>query len=448
MLLNCADSDYARAPPGLTLVTGPPACRMSDKARFTDCIKWIKEDFQMTNILKNFRGHGGKLFAALLVLVLFCTVFPLSGSAEKTPEPGTKYVNVLGNSVSSATRRLDLSEMAPEDVPDVLAKLPEFKELTMLVLSKPDSNGEYPVSKISFEDFQKIAEAVPNAKVIYTFEFYGQKITTTGTLDIKFKQLTKVTDETLDEIRELVPYLYNLKTISFDRCGTSDEALAELREELGEQGVLVRWRVFFGPFCAWSDCEKIWAMAGIYDDEKSENIKYFSNLKYLDLGHSGMTTCEYLYGTPDVEVLILACGSMADITPVGSLKKLRYLEICDTDVSDISMLAECENLVDINLGGTQITDLSPLFGLKNIKRLYAGNLYSITDAQREEYEAKFKELFPDAEIDFSMGDSGGTLNGHWRYSRGAYTGHFVEQYEEIREIFGYDDNMEQAYLFD
>ena len=46
----------------------------------------------------------------------------------------------------------------------------------------------------------------------------------------------------------------------------------------------------------------------------------------------------------------MACNiDLKDITPIGSLKELQYLEIFKNDINDISCLANCENLVDLNL---------------------------------------------------------------------------------------------------
>lgn len=297
----------------------------------------------------------------------------------------------------------------------------------------------------TFEEFRELADS-SDEQIEFTFDLFGQTVSTTGTTELRFSKLSTFDDDSLDYLREVIPYLYSLETISVYNCSVSDEAMDALRTDFPE--INVRWVIYFGGFSAWSDTETIWAMAGLYHDEYAENLKYFHDLKNLDIGHNGLTTCDFLYGMPDLEVLIIACGTLEDITPVASLKKLKYIEICDTAVSDISPLGECESLEHINLGGIPCSDLSPLFSLKNVKRLFADNMTGLSESERNRYEQEFADLFPGAEISFLMGPAGGVENGFWRFSRGPYSGSYVAPYLEIRRIFGYDDDMNQAHIYD
>lgn len=345
-------------------------------------------------------------------------------------------ITLAGQSYSADTAKLDLSGITSEDVPEIAEALPRFSGLTKIIL--PDSLPE--------EDFLSLAEAAPEAAFEYHFELYHQPVSVSETTELMFRRLPKVDDEAVDFIERVIPHLPRLKTVSFNRCPTSDERLDALREAHPE--ITVRWVVQFAAFSAWSDTETIWAMAGLFHDEDTENLKYFHNIKNLDIGHNGITRCDFLYEMPDMEVLILAIGDLEDITPIASLKKLEYLEICDTKVEDLSPLSECISLEHLNLGGIPATDLTPLYSLTNLKRLFADNMTSIPAEERLAYEEKFRELLPEAEVSFLMGPEGGVENGFWRYSRGPYQGSFVERYELLREQFGYTDNMNQAYVYD
>ena len=301
---------------------------------------------------------------------------------------------------------------------------------------------------LTYEEFAELVKDEPDEIPDCSFKFYGINISTAETETLEFKKLVKFTDDSLDELRGIIPYLKNLKTITVFRCKTSDEAMDKLRDDFPE--INIRWVVSFGAFSAWSDCEKIWAMAGLFHDEYAENLKYFHNLKYLDVGHNGLTRCDFLNYMPNLEVLILAIGSLNDITPMANLKHLEYLEICDTQVTDLSPLAGCTTLEHLNLGGIPATDLTPLYSLTNLKRLFADNMIKLTEEERLEYETEFMELLPDAEVSFLRADEipGGTENGYWRFSRGPYTGSYVPRYKLLREQFGYDHDYNQAYVYD
>ena len=71
----------------------------------------------------------------------------------------------------------------------------------------------------------------------------------------------------------------------------------------------------------------------------------------------------------DVEELNLAQTQVADISPLAGLKNLKLLYLFGTQVTDISALAGLENLQSLCLSYTRVTNLSPLAGLKNLRWL-------------------------------------------------------------------------------
>ena len=406
---------------------------------------------QICRSVPSFRGFFTAFHSAVFFLV-FLTIF-LSGAvcvsgsfgAAASADTGGEIVLSGGISVFVVDGTADLSGLTREEAEQAAMQLKAVPDLKRIVLSKQDTEGNETFSALSPEEFRTISEAVPDAEYDYCFELAGAMVSTSSTEELEFKKRTDFTDAELEQLRIVMPYMRELKSITVYRCGTSDEAMDAFRADFPE--VKVRWVIRFAAFSAWSDTEKIWAMAGLYDDADAVNLKYFHDLKYLDLGHNGLKTCEFLYGTPNVEVLILAVGNMTDITPVSSLQHLEYLEICDSLVTDLSPLSSCTTLEHLNLGGIPATDLSPLYSLTNLKRLFADNMSYISDYDRAVYEETFRELLPEAEISFEMWPGGGTENGYWRYSRGPYTGSFVPRYQLLREQFGYEDN-DQAYVYD
>ncbi len=153
-------------------------------------------------------------------------------------------------------------------------------------------------------------------------------------------------------------------------------------------------------------------------------LRYCKNLQALDIGHNDATNLDFLYDLPHLKVLILACNMSAesrltDITPVGSLKELQYLEMFKNDVLDISCLAGCESLVDLNICFNRITDLSPLYGLKNLRRLWVYNCnshnYDDVPTVPADEVRRLKENLPDCYIDSVSWSTDGGWREHPRY---------------------------------
>ena len=71
-----------------------------------------------------------------------------------------------------------------------------------------------------------------------------------------------------------------------------------------------------------------------------------SEAEYLNLVSTS------LYDMPQLRVLIIAAGDAKDITPIGSLKHLEYLEIFNNAIEDISCLKDMPYLMDRTLSTT------------------------------------------------------------------------------------------------
>ena len=114
---------------------------------------------------------------------------------------------------------------------------------------------------------------------------------------------------------------------------------------------------------------------------------------------------------PQLRVLIIAAGNAKDITPIGSLKHLEYLELFNNSIEDISCLKDMPYLMDLNIVQNLIDDISPLKELKSLKRLWI-----FTHSRRspgpesEETLAELQKALPNCYID---GVSTSTAGG-WR----------------------------------
>ena len=146
-------------------------------------------------------------------------------------------------------------------------------------------------------------------------------------------------------------------------------------------------------------------------------LKYCKNLLALDIGHNRVSDLSFLYDLPNLKVLIVAINNqyVTDITPIGSLKNLEYLEIFHDDIRDISCLAGLDHLLDLNIAFNRITDYTPLLGLKNLERLWMANSWSDYMPVPEEEETRLREALPDCTINTVSSPTEGGWREHPRY---------------------------------
>jgi hypothetical protein len=62
--------------------------------------------------------------------------------------------------------------------------------------------------------------------------------------------------------------------------------------------------------------------------------------------------------------------NVSDLSPLAELKNLKELDLNNFHVSDLSALAELKNVKELYLSGTQASDLSPLAELEDLTTLY------------------------------------------------------------------------------
>ena len=97
-----------------------------------------------------------------------------------------------------------------------------------------------------------------------------------------------------------------------------------------------------------------------------EDIKRLRWLQVIDAGIRDLTGLEY---ATNLETLILAHNQISDISPVKNLKNLTHLKIKDNQVSDISPITELMNLEILEIEHNEISDIFPLARLINLHHL-------------------------------------------------------------------------------
>ena len=295
---------------------------------------------------------------------------------------------------------MDLSEYSFSAIRQHAAFLNELPSLNTLQLS----------DKLTLNEVLELQALCPDLLLGYKFELFGQTVTT----DMESLEYanTAIGDSGLDEFRRIMPIMKKLNYLRLDTCQTSNEATAALREELAPQCKVV-WRVFLGQMNALTDTYKIW-MTWNLDEAKAQLLKYFNEVKYIDLGHNHITTLDFMNYMPDVEMAIVALNDLHDISGIANCTKLEYLEIfTNTGLTDEDMvhLSGLTNMKYLNVSNLpKLRSLAFTDNMPQLRWLWCTMSY----IPKDEVE-RVKALHPDCIVNYIYFTGDPTDYG-WRYT--------------------------------
>lgn len=353
---------------------------------------------------------------------------------EEYPDKTFSYsFMVNGTAYSLQDTELDLSALSPDDVEDTAAVLPCLKNLVKVNLG--DESG----SALDWGDIEKLTAACPQADFEYSFTLYGKSFSLTDeTIDLSKTQI----DDDGAAVVAALPALYRCGTLDMDDggvvTGLSNERMQEIREAFPDIDVI--WRIWFGTnYSVRTDTERILAsipsVGGMLDDNEVAKLKYCTKVKYLDLGHNEwIYDISFVSSMPELEVFIIAMSSIAEINALADCPKLEYLEIFTTHVSDLTPLSNAKNLRHLNISClTDLTDISPLYGLTELERLWIGSVTPIPQEQIDEMQ----KCAPNCKISTASEDPHGDSWRYTWYDENNATYHWVERYRLLMDQLGY-----------
>ncbi|MBR5343125.1 MAG: hypothetical protein IK149_04440 [Oscillospiraceae bacterium] len=360
---------------------------------------------------------------------------------EAAPELEVAYEMHLGEElVPYDIEELTLTGMDGESL---AALIPQLEKLTHLqAVSVPESENS-----LSLEEALALSEQSDVIRLDYQIELFGQQLSLDAE-SIEFEN-ADIGKEGLEVLKTVLPYFRNLKYLKLDDCGIDNETMAQLRDDYPD--IKVVWRVYFGSYHCLTDTEMIWATGGSVNDTTSGVLKYCTDVKYLDLGHSLITHADFLNYMPKLEVAILAISWLEDISPLSNCPNLEYLELFSARVSDLSPLAKCTHLQHLNIGSQRNsnnvavgpTDISSLYDLPEIKRFYCTMSYVPEEQQKE-----IMSRHPDCEFEFRWVDP---AEGYWRFKDGNMNNNSKdnrnERYALLCEQFGYDTYQQSGKMW-
>ena len=304
--------------------------------------------------------------------------------------------------------RLDLTQVSPKEILaslDTISALRNLKEIRLGDEERKDAP--------SWEEILALREAAPDVKIDYNFTIFELPFTLEDEeVDISYHPVL----ENWPEILSIAKCMPNLKTLLMDSCGVGNEDMATIRDALPDTEVV--WRINFGAtYSARTNVIKILAskpsLGGTLYNSDLEVFKYFTKIKYLDIGHNEtITDLSFVRYMPDLEVLIIAMNPLGDLTPLADCKNLEYLELFYSNTDDLSPLAGLKTLKHLNVGHCPfLTDISPIYDLE-LDRFYLGRFEDCpVPAEQVDH---YRELHPDCEVENTSWESS---EGAWRRGR-------------------------------
>lgn len=320
---------------------------------------------------------------------------------------------------------LDLSDLTPEEVEQVAGEIGSFASLQSVELM--NAAGQ---SSLSMEEVRTLQQAAPGAVFHYSFDFFGQTISTTDAeVIVKNK---KIGDENEATVRLALDLMETCDRFVLDNCRLSNETMDTIREDYRDKTKVV-WRIWFGKRGASLTDAQI--LRAVYDlqDDNCEALRYLEDVEYIDMGHNEfLDAVPFVAYMPKLKAMIISGAPIKDLEPFRSCKELQFLEIANCMyVTDLSPLAECTKLEMLNISYSHVTDLSPIDDL-NLTYLSA-----VKNKLSDEEEARYAELHPDCIF---------TLRGHeygkgWRYDENDKP---LPWYQRLIDVFGYPHPYNQV----
>lgn len=376
------------------------------------------------------------LFAILALCLILCgcgaepadEVPAATAAVEETAEPAPtvkpiEFFEFNGHRYPENAPTADFSGLSDADAAEAAGIIARMPALTSITLGSELENP------LSWDSISMIHEAAPQAVLDYDFTLYGKEFNLKDeSMDIKWIQI----DDEGALVKQITACMKNLTYLDMDSCGVSNESMAEIRDSLPNAEVV--WRIWFGDwYTARTNVERILAslpgQGGELIHDNVMDLKYCTKVKYLDLGHNNyLDTIEFIRYMPDLEVLIVGMTFVEDFSPVADCPKLEYVEAMTSRLHDLTPFAELKNLRHLNVCyNFALTDITPLYGLTELERLYIGWHCPVDPAQVEE----MRRLAPNCVVNNTTKDP---TDEEWRY---AFGGHHP-RYDLLREQFGYE----------
>jgi Leucine-rich repeat (LRR) protein len=313
--------------------------------------------------------------------------------------------------------------MSPAECEAAAAKLSLLPELKRVKLGGEGGMQDW-------ESLRRLRALLPDTAFKYSFTLYGKTCDLSDS-SLNFSHIP--IEDNGAALRQVIPLMSELNYVDMDTTGLSNQEMEKLRADFPD--VKFVWRVWFGEsYSVRTDVQRILASkptaGGMLYPWDVEALSCCHDVVFLDLGHNKqLTDISFVAQMPKLEVAILGMCDWSDATPLASCPELEYLEMFSTNCTDLKPLAGLSKLEHLNIAGNvELEDISPLYGMTQLKRLYLGSMNRVPWEQCEE----FQKRVPNCEFDTQVYDD--PTGGHWRWDS---DGNQVDRYYLLRMQFGY-----------
>lgn len=323
--------------------------------------------------------------------------------------PDIKFIcctEIAGQQLDSLSREIHINSASDGDISELCQYANRLTSLEYIDL------GDI---LLSHEQYGRLLECYPQAKIKCTLEFYGVKTAS----DAETLKLDGIQISDTAQFDLAAAYMPNLKTVYMSDCGLSDEELDKLNNKY--EGLRVVWTIYVKQFECRTDAidfcvSRITNDYGMHSmtDETIYPIRYCTDLVTLDLGHMVYYNSDFVENMHDLRFLIMGDTNISSIEKLENCKQLYFLEMFLTDVTDLSPLFELKELRYLNISYCPIEDYTQLFKLTWLEKLWFVHS-GLTYEQQEE----IRQALPNTEVCFWTSD-GSSVDKVWRTSQGYY----------------------------
>ena len=357
--------------------------------------------------------------------------------AAAHPAVSVRYTVPLpdGTALPSDTTSYDLSHATAAEA---LAAAPALKRLPALETLKLGDERD----AMGWDGIRQLRDILPETEFQYRFNLYGTECDLSATSISLYHVPVDAYDEG-EFLDEVMRYMPQLTYVDMDSCGLPMWRLDEIN--ILHPSVNVVFRVWFGDnYSVRTDTEKILASmpsrGGNLTPDTVEGLYYCHNVKYLDVGHNELLSdIGFVAEMPKLEVAVLAMCGWTDASPLAKCPELEYLEMQTTNCTDLSPLSGLTKLRHLNIAcigadstdypTPYLTDITPLYSLTGLERLWLGTYHYVPAEQIEEMQRRA----PGCEINTSVDDPTG---GRWRYIG----------YDDINYMFRFPKDYHPRYV--
>lgn len=316
--------------------------------------------------------HIGLRFFLFLFIILLCTGCAVAPDATPSDAPEATAAATAAPAVTPeptpAITVLDLSG-TPGDAATLLDTLAPYSALESVNLSGWE---------IPFDVMDALKQAHPDTKFLWQFDLLGLTVSSADTeID-----LSKRTVEDYEALTRAFSYLPELTYADMCYCGVSNEDMAALREKY--PAVKFVWMIRVANWEMRTDTKafstgnrktfeggSFLGGSSVVRTEDLEPLKYCTDMIALDIGHmrhvTDISIVEYL---PKLQYLIIGMCGIKDITPIGKLTDLVFLETFQNYIYDITPFLNLKKLKYLNCSTNMFTDIDVLSQLTQLERLW------------------------------------------------------------------------------